>query len=410
MTTQSDTVNNNSTHSGDVLARRNALVLAVASGLAGANATVVFATGGIVGQSLASDVAWATLPASTFVFGTMLATYPVAFSAKYYGRRATFMAGNIAGAFAGVLAAFAIYIASFTVFCIATMIAGGYQAFVQSYRYAAADTASAAFKPKAIAWVLTGGVAAAFIGPQMVIWTRELMLPYLFMATFLGQAAVAIAAMFVTGKFQDQPPEDVRSGHQRPFLEIARQPRFIVAVLCGTMAQALMNFVMTAAPLAMIQCGHSIVDSTLGIQWHVIAMFAPSFYTGSLIARFGKERMVIVGMLILIVCGVVNLVGITVMHFWVALVFLGVGWNFAYIGATAMVTDCHTPAERAKMQGFNDFTIFGVTTCGSLLAGYLLAKVGWGVINAALMPIALLCVAAMVLLIVTNKPLRPVSA
>jgi predicted MFS family arabinose efflux permease len=404
------TVQSNTLTTGDVLARRNALVLAVASGLAGANATVVFATGGIVGQSLASDVAWATLPASTFVFGTMLATYPVAFAAKFYGRRATFMGGNIAGAFAGVLAAFAIYIASFTVFCIATMIAGGYQAIVQSYRYAAADTATPAFKPKAIAWVLTGGVAAAFIGPQMVIWTRELMLPYLFMATFLGQAAVAIAAMFVTGKFEDQPAEEVRSGEQRPFMEIARQPRFIVAVLCGTMAQALMNFVMTAAPLAMIQCGHSIVDSTLGIQWHVIAMFAPSFYTGSLIARFGKERMVIAGMLILIVCGVVNLVGITVMHFWVALVFLGIGWNFAYIGATAMVTDCHTPAERAKMQGFNDFTIFGVTTCGSLLAGYLLAKVGWGTINGALIPIALLCVAAMVTLILSSKRAEPAAA
>jgi MFS family permease len=171
-----------------------------------------------------------------------------------------------------------------------------------------------------------------------------------------------------------------------------------------------MNFVMTAAPLAMIQCGHSIVDSTLGIQWHVIAMFAPSFYTGSLIQRFGKERMVIAGMLILIVCGLVNLVGITVMHFWVALVFLGVGWNFAYIGATAMVTDCHTAAERAKMQGFNDFTIFGVTTCGSLLAGYLLAKVGWGTINAALMPIALLCVAAMAALMLSKKRVEPVSA
>jgi MFS family permease len=404
------TVQSNTLTTGDVLARRNALVLAVASGLAGANATVVFATGGIVGQSLASNVAWATLPASTFVFGTMLSTYPVAFAAKYYGRRATFMGGNIAGAFAGLLAAFAIYISSFTVFCIATMIAGAYQAIVQSYRYAAADTATPAFKPKAIAWVLTGGVAAAFIGPQMVIWTRELMLPYLFMATFLGQAAVAIASMFVTGKFEDQPAEEVRLGEQRPFLVIARQPRFIVAVLCGTMAQALMNFVMTAAPLAMIQCGHSIVDSTLGIQWHVIAMFAPSFYTGSLIQRFGKERMVIAGMLILIVCGLVNLVGITVMHFWVALVFLGVGWNFAYIGATAMVTDCHTAAERAKMQGFNDFTIFGVTTCGSLLAGYLLAKVGWGTINAALMPIALLCVAAMAALMLSKKRVEPVSA
>jgi MFS family permease len=390
-------------NTGDILARRNALVLAVASGLAGANATVVFATGGIVGQSLASDITLATLPASTFVFGTMLATYPVAFAAKRFGRRAVFMGGNIMGAWAGVLAAFAIYTSSFVLFCLATAMAGSFQAVVQSYRYAAADTATPAFRPKAIAWVLTGGVAAAFIGPQLVIWTKEMMLPYLFMASFLGQAAVAIITMFVTSRFEDQSAEEVRDGVQRPFMEIARQPRFIVAVLCGTMAQALMNFVMTAAPLAMIQCGHSIVQSTLGIQWHVIAMFAPSFFTGNLVARFGKERMVIAGLVILIGCGIVNQMGLTLMHFWVALVLLGVGWNFAYIGATAMITDCHTPAERAKIQGFNDFTIFGITTIGSLLAGYLLAKVGWGIINWALMPIALICIAAVVALILSQK-------
>jgi MFS family permease len=388
---------------GDILARRNALVLAIASGLAGANAAVVFATAGIAGQSLSSTPALATLPASTFVFGTMLATLPVAFAARRFGRRAVFMGGNIAGAFAGIFAAFAIYIASFPLFCLGTALAGAYQAVVQSYRYAAADTATPAFRPKAIAWVLTGGVAAAFIGPQLVIWTKEMMLPYLFMATFLGQAAVALLAMSVTGRFEDQPAEEVRGGPQRPFAVILRQPKLLVAVLCGTMAQALMNFIMTAAPLAMIQCGHSIVEATLGIQWHVIAMFAPSFYTGTLILRFGKERMVMAGMAILVGCGMVNLMGITVMHFWISLVLLGVGWNFAYIGATAMVTDCHTPSERAKVQGFNDFTIFGVTTIGSLLAGYLLAKVGWSTINGALMPVAVLCIVAMGLLLVATR-------
>jgi MFS family permease len=387
----------------DSLARRNALFLAVASGLAGANATVVFATGGIVGQSLVSNAAWATLPASTFVFGTMLATYPVAFLAKRFGRRATFMGGNILGAWAGFLAALAIYTSSFALFCFATGMAGAYQAVVQSYRYAAADTATAAYRPKAISLVLTGGVVAAFIGPQLVIWTKDLMLPYLFLASFLGQALVAILTIGATSRFIDQPKDEMLSGTNRPFLEIARQPRFIVAVLCGTMAQALMNFVMTAAPLAMVQCGHSVVDSTLGIQWHVIAMFAPSFFTGSLIQRFGKEKLVITGMLILIGCGIVNLMGITVAHFWIALVLLGVGWNFAFIGATAMVTDCHSPAERAKIQGFNDFTIFSITTVGSLLAGYLLSQVGWSVINGALIPVAILCIAAMLILMFQQK-------
>jgi MFS family permease len=374
---------------GDRLARRNAAVLSVATGLAGANAAVVFATAALVGRSLSPDLTLATVPASTFVVGTMLFTFPVAHAAKRFGRRTTFMAGNLLGAWAGALAALAIYLASFWLFCLATALAGAYQAVVQTYRYAAADTATAGFRPKAISWVLTGGVAAAFIGPQLVIHTKELLLPWLFLATFIGQALVAVLAMGVTGRFVDQRHEEVVSGPQRPLSEILANPRLIVAILCGTMAQALMNFVMTAAPLAMQMCGHSVVDSTLGIQWHIIAMFAPSFVTGALIARYGKERMVALGLVILAGCGVVSLTGITVAHFWVALVLLGVGWNFAFIGATAMVTDCHSPAERARVQGLNDFTIFGVTSIGSFLAGYMLATVGWNTISAAMIPLSL---------------------
>ncbi len=388
---------------GDITAKRNAVVLAVASGLAGANATVVFATAGIVGNGLSTTAALATLPASTFVFGIMLSTLPVAFAAKRFGRRAVFMGGNIIGAWAGVLAAFAIYLGSFALFCTATALAGSYQAVVQSYRYAAADTATPAFRPKAVSWVLTGGVAAAFIGPQLVIWTKDSMPPYLFMATFIGQAAVAVLAMAITGRFRDQPMEQVLSGTNRPLALILRQPRLLVAIFCGTVAQALMNFIMTAAPLAMIQCGHSITDATLGIQWHVIAMFGPSFFTGSLIQRFGKARMGMAGMVLLVVCAAVHLSGITVMHFWAGLVLLGVGWNFAYIAATSMVTDMHSPAERAKVQGLNDFVIFGTTTVGSLLAGWMLAKVGWATINGALIPVATLCMAALIVLAITSR-------
>ncbi len=188
---------------------------------------------------------------------------------------------------------------------------------------------------------------------------------------------------------------------------LLRQPRLIVAIICGTLAQALMNFVMTAAPLAMVQCGHTIVDATLGIQWHIVAMFAPSFFTGKLIQRYGKEKLVVAGLLILAVCGLVSLSGLTVAHFWTALILLGVGWNFAFIGATAMVTDCHTPAERAKVQGFNDFTIFGTTTVGSLLAGYLLAIVGWDTINGALVPVALAGAATAAVLLITGAARSP---
>jgi MFS family permease len=398
MTSTSDSPAPSASYGGDALAKRNALFLAVATGLAGANAAVVFATAGIVGQSLAWTAALATLPASTFVFGTMLATYPVALLSNRLGRRAVFLLGNLTGAWAGLLAALSIYLGSFILFSIATAFAGAYQAVVQTYRYAAADTATDGFRPKAISWVLTGGVAAAFIGPQLVIWTRELMLPYLFLATFVGQAAVALLAMFATRRFVDQKREEVLAGSNRPMSEILKQPRLVVAIMAGTVSQALMNFVMTAAPLAMVQCGHSIVDAALGIQWHIIAMFAPSFFTGSLIQRFGKERMVIAGLAILVACGAVNLMGLSVAHFWIALILLGVGWNFAFIGATAMVTDCHSPAERARVQGFNDFVIFGVTTIGSLLAGLLLATTGWGFINGLLIPVAVLAMGGVFML------------
>ncbi len=398
------TIAANAAAQGDALARRNAFTLAVASGLAGANAAIVYATGGIVGQSLASTAALATVPASVFMLGTMLATLPVAQAARRFGRRATFMAGNIIGAWAGILGALGIYLGSFLAFCFGATLAGVYQAVVQSYRYAAADTATPAFRPKAISWVLTGGVAAAIIGPQLVIWTKELLLPHLFLATFLSQAAVAILAIAATSRFIDQTPEEVLAGDGRPLRELLRQRRLIVAIACGTISQALMNFVMTAAPLAMVQCGHSITDAALGIQWHVLAMFAPSFYTGQLVQRFGKERMVIAGLAILIGCAVSNLLGLSVMNFWIGLTLLGVGWNFAFVAATAMVTDCHTPGERARVQGFNDFTIFSVTTCGSLLAGYLLATVGWATINWLLMPITAVGIALVLWLMATEGP------
>ena len=383
--------------SGDDIARANALTLALASGLAGANASVVFSTGALIGASLSGgDIGLATIPTTFFVLGTALATYPVAYASRLLGRRTAFLLGNLAGIAAGLGAAIAVAMASFWIFCAACFLAGTYHAVVQSYRYAAADTATAGFKPKAISWVLAGGLAAGAVGPQIVIWTQDATPAFPFFATFLAQAAVALVAVIVTQRFVDQPMGEVLSGPIRPLSEIAREPRFLVAVATGTMAQALMNFVMTAAPLAMHICGHSVTDSSLGLQWHIMAMFAPSFFTGSLIARFGKEGVAAAGLLILGVCGIVHLMGTTVAHFWIGLVLLGVGWNFAFVSATAIVTDCHTPAERAKVQGFNDCVIFGTTTCGSLLAGQVLASFGWGVINAAIIPAVLVCVVLVV--------------
>jgi MFS family permease len=393
-------------HDGDAIARRNALLLAFAGALGGANASVVFATGSLIGRALGSDPEYATVPITAFVVGTALATYPAAALARRFGRRTIFMAGNVAGAWAGILGALSLYLGSFGLYCLATFLAGSYQAVIVSYRFAAADSATPRFRATAISWVLGGGLAAAFIGPQLVIFTKELTLPYLFLATYLAQAAVAIAAMFVTGRFIDTPAHMDSDAPARPLRKIAMMPRFIIAVLCGTAAQGLMNMVMTSAPLAMAICGHSVTDSTLGIQWHIIGMYGPSFFTGALIMRYGKERIVIAGLMLLAICAVVNLSGLTVGHFWIGLTLLGLGWNFAFIGASAIVTDCHRPSERNRVQGLNDTLIFSTTAVGSYLSGHLLAVFGWDSINYVVIPIALVCaVAAAGLLFMPRRPL-----
>lgn len=375
--------------SGDRLARRNAATLAMATALAGANASVLFAIGTIIGHGLSGDIGLATLPTTVFVLGTALSTYPAAFIARSRGRRFAFLLGNLMGVAAGLSAAAAIYIGSFALFCVSGFCAGSYHAVIASYRYAAADTATAGFRPKAIAWVLTGGIVAAVVGPQLVIWTQAASPAHPYIITFLSQAAVAALVILITRQFIDQPLELVHATGVRPFREIAANRRFVIAVATGTVAQLLMNFVMTAAPLAMNLCGHSVTDSTLAIQWHIIGMYAPSFFTGSLITRFGKEPVAAVGLVLLAACGAVHLTGISVAHFWIGLILLGVGWNLAFVSATAMITDCHAPGERALVQGFNDFVIFGTTTIGSLAAGHVLAHAGWMLINAAVIPVVL---------------------
>ncbi len=394
------------TISGDEVARKNALFLAAATGVAGANAIVVFATGALVGRTLAPAPEWATVPVSCFVVGAALATFPANLLMKQIGRRAVFMLGNICGAFAGLAGALAVYVSSFSLFCLATLLAGLYHAVITTYRFAAADTASPGFRPKAISWVLTGGVIAAVIGPQLVNLTKDLTLPYLFLGTFIAQAVVALLAIFFTSRFIDAPVEVVQiKGEARPLGEIARTPRFIVAVICGTVAQTLMNMVMTSAPLAMAICGHSSTDSTNGIMLHVLAMYGPSFFTGSLIARFGKERMVLAGLAILVACAGIHVAGITVLHFWAGLILLGLGWNFAFISASAIVTDCHRPSERNKVQGLNDTLIFATTAGGSFLSGFLLDRLGWASINWMILPISVL--AALAILSLRLKRFQP---
>src|ERR1700694_534916 len=281
----------------DARARSNVLRLAAAQALTGANSAVIFATGSIVGATLAPSISLATVPLSMYVVGIAAGTLPTGAISRAYGRRVAFIIGTGCGMLTGLLGAFAILHGSFVLFCCATFLGGLYGAVAQSYRFAAADAASAAFRPKAVSWVMAGGVFAGVLGPQLVQWTMDVWSPYLFAFSFVAQAIVALIAMAVlAGVDAPKPaPADMHGG--RPLFQIARQPRFIAAALCGVIAYPMMNLVMTSAPLAMKMCGLSLSDSNFGIQWHVVAMYGPSFLTGSLIARFGAPRIVAAGLL-----------------------------------------------------------------------------------------------------------------
>jgi MFS family permease len=385
------------TVTGDRLARRNAVVLAVAQALAGGNNTVLVSTAAIVGTMLAPDKGLATLPISIFVLGLWMSTLPMGWLARNLGRRTALQIGTVSGVLTGLICCIAVLQGSFLLFNIGAIFSGFYAAAHQSYRFAATDTATDAFKAKAISWVLAGGIFGAVVGPQLVIATKDLWQPYLFAASYIAQSAFALVAggVLMLLKIPRLPPPTATS-EGRPLSEIARQPRFLVAVACGVVSYSMMNMVMTSAPLAMVMCNHSVTEATLGIQWHVLGMFAPSFFTGMLINRFGIVRITALGLLLLVVAAGIGIAGISLWHFWIGLALLGVGWNFAFIGATTLVTQCHRPNERNKVQAFNDFLIFGSMAIGSFSSGKLLANFGWEVVNEVTVPFVL---AACVLLL-----------
>src|SRR5215213_273046 len=265
---------------GDRLAKRNALVLATGQALAGANNTVIVATGSILGSMMAPDKSLATLPISIMVCGIWAGTLPLGFLAKRYGRRTAYVSGSVCGGIAGLIGYAAIMQGSFWLYLVGTFFGGLYAASHMSYRFGAADTASPEFRPKAVSWVMAGGLFAAILGPQLVIFTKDLTPPYLFAASYIGQGLFAMVAGLFIVLFFRAPSfvQDSAAGRGRPLSEIVRNPRFVVSVVCGVASYALMNLMMTSAPLAMFDCGHSVSDAALGIQWHVLAMYAPSFF------------------------------------------------------------------------------------------------------------------------------------
>ncbi|TXJ09938.1 MAG: MFS transporter [Afipia sp.] len=387
----------------DTVARANVRRLAAAQALTGANAAVVFATGSIVGAQLAPSISLATLPLSIYMLGLAAGTLPTGMIAQAYGRRVAFIAGTGCGALCGLIAAIAILYGSFALFCFATFLGGVYGAVSQSYRFAATDSASVAYRPKAISWVMAGGVFAGVLGPQLVQWTMDLWPPYLFAVSFLVQALVALVAMAVLAGVNAPKPAPAQMTGGRPLTQIIRQPRFIAAVICGAVSYTGMNFLMTSAPLAMKFCGLSLSDSNFAIQWHIVAMFGPSFFTGSLISRFGAAKVAVAGLLLEAAAAVIGLSGITAMHFWAGLFVVGVGWNFSFVGASALIVETHGPQEGKKVQAFNDFIVFGLVAIGSFSSGQLLASHGWSMVNIVVFPAVALALAALAIAAFTQR-------
>lgn len=384
-------------------ARKASLILLASQAVVGSAAPITISLGGLGGlYLLGADKSLATAPVSAFTIGTAVGAIPAAALMRAVGRRYGFMSGTAVTALGGLVAAMALFGGDFWLFAFGLLLIGTGNSFVQQYRFAAADAAPPAFKARAIAWVLGGGVFAAIIGPQTVIFTRSLFEPVMFAGSFLAIVGLAaIGALILFFLRVPDPPAETRSSAAsvaRPLGEIVRQPRFAAAMFCGVGSYALMTFVMTGAPIAMVGCGFTPDEATLGISWHVLAMFAPSYVTGRLIGRFGKEWVVAAGLLVLIACALVALSGIALWQFWTALILLGLGWNLSFVGATAIVTECYRPSEQGKVQGFHDAVLFGLVALASLLSGQIYNTGGWEMLNIIVLPVATACLGAVFLL------------
>lgn len=375
-------------------AARNVGLLALCQALFTTANAVVITSSALAGQQLAPESGLATLPLSLQFVATMVAIAPASFVMRRIGRRAGFAIGAGCGVLSGILGCIGILAGWFWLFCLAGLVYGGFIGFAQYYRFAAADAASPRFRPRAIAYVLAGGVVAAFAGPELAKATRELLAPVLFAGCYLTIAALALTTFALLPLVRIPASAEAHAGPSRPLREIARQPNFVVALLGGMVGYGAMALVMTATPLAMIACAHPFGAAAFVIQWHILGMFAPSLVTGRLIDRFGVIRIMLVGCGLLLGAIAVGLSGIELTRFWAALTLLGVGWNFVFVGATTLLTTTYRPAEKAKVQAANDLAVFSTVALASLSSGALHHLLGWTAVNlAVLVPLLLILVA-----------------
>ncbi len=384
--------------------KRNVAILAACQAVMLTVNLSVIALAGLVGHSLAENKALATLPVSTFIVGVALSTIPASQWMRLVGRRLGFMSGAAVGILGAAVCCYAVYAADFWLYCAGTFMLGTQNAFGQQYRFAAAETSTPEFRAKAISWVLAAGIVGGVLGPESSKYTKDLFAPYSFLGTYLVVVVLlGISILLLTWLRIPESTDEERRDKGRPLWEIVRQPVFFVAVLGAMAGYAVMNLVMTAGPLAMVDCGISYGDTIFVIEWHVIGMFAPSFFTGHLINRFGVLNVMAAGAACFFLAAVAAVAGITLYHFWAALFLLGVGWNFMFVGGTTLLTESYGPAERAKTQGLNDFLVFGSVALASLSSGGLMHLFGWNAVNAGGLPFLAAATAATVWLLLRRR-------
>ena len=379
-------------HPSDASGRRGARVLAVCQALYTSSVSIDLTLTGLVGYTLADDKALATLPFSLITVAAALTTIFASFLMARVGRRAGFVLGAGVGAAGGAISVYAIFHHSFWAFCAGTATVGVFQAFAQYYRLAAADAVGLDAKGRAISTVLAGGVVAAVAGPALAAWSRDWLAPVAFAGSYalvsaLGLLSIVLLALFYRDHVPSHASAAVAAGPARPLGRIVRQPVFLAALANNALGYAAMMFVMTATPIAAVACGHTIGDGAQIIQWHLVGMFAPSFFTARLIRRFGVLRVIGTGIVLSALCAAIALRSTDLPHFYAALACLGVGWNFMFVGGSTLLSQSYRPSERAKTQATSEFTTFAFSALGSLFAGQLLAHFGWAVINAAILPL-----------------------
>lgn len=401
------------TQTNDKIAKRNVAVLVASQAVLGAQLPMIFTVAGLAGQSLAPNACLATLPISMMVIGSMLTATPLSAFMARYGRRAGFLVGAAGGTLGAILGALGLWYGSFLLFLAGGLFSGVYMSAQGFYRFAAADTASEAYRAKAISWVMAGGLLSAIVGPQLVKLTNDAyVVPFL--GTYLAVIALNFAGAFLFAGLDipraPAPPPGQSAGRSR--MEMLRDPRIAVAVIVATVSYALMNLVMTSSPLAVVGCGFTNSNAADVVTFHVLAMYAPSFFTGHLIARFGVERIMSLGLTILAGAGAVAIAGVELPNFFLALMLLGVGWNFGFVGATTMLTSAHSVQERGRMQGLNDLIVFGGVTMASLASGGLMncsggsVQAGWQAVNMAMLPFLVLAGGALVWLWLRPKAMQ----